>query len=131
LGLYNVGDINFSRIIPSLGGICHTKDASHILEYKRRFQCDLCRLDVRTLLKYFKAQTGKGLTTGIFAAIQTLGEKINYHPHLHFLLTEGGTDEEGNFNEFTKFDDSLIANFFSREVFSRLLKEKFINLELV
>lgn len=44
--------------MPSLGGICHTKDASHILEYKRRFQCDLCRLDVRTLLKYFKAQTG-------------------------------------------------------------------------
>jgi len=73
LGLYNGGDINFSRIIPSLGGICHTKGASHILEYKRRFQCDLCRLDARTLLKYFKAQTGKGLTTGIFTAVQTGG----------------------------------------------------------
>jgi uncharacterized OB-fold protein len=27
---------------------------------------------------------------GVIAAIQTFGTKINFHPHLHFLVTEGG-----------------------------------------
>ena len=35
------------------------------------------------------------------AAIQTFGDRINLHPHLHFLVTEGGVDEEGVFNRVT------------------------------
>jgi len=57
--------------------------------------------------------------------------KINLHPHLHFLLTEGGKAQDGHFHEFARFDDSLIAKFFSWEVFSMLLHEGLINLELV
>jgi len=45
-------------------------------------------------------------------------------------LTEGGTDEEGRLHKVRKFDDSLIAEFFSREVFSLLLRERLISLEL-
>ncbi|MCJ7587564.1 MAG: transposase [Candidatus Aminicenantes bacterium] len=29
----------------------------------------------------------------VVAATQTFGDRINLHPHLHFLVTEGGTDE--------------------------------------
>ncbi|MCK4645577.1 MAG: transposase [Candidatus Aminicenantes bacterium] len=49
----------------------------------------------------------------------------------HFLLTEGGEDQDGHFHKFTRLNDSLIAKFFSREVFSMLLHEGLINLELV
>jgi len=35
------------------------------------------------------------------------------------------------FHKFSRFDESLIAKFFSREVFSMLLHEGLINLELV
>lgn len=73
------------------------------------------------LLKYFRAITGEGLTPGVIAVIQTFGERINFHPHLHFLVTEGGTDKDGKFHKVVKFDDNLIAQFFSREVFSLLL----------
>jgi len=31
---------------------------------------------------------------GVIAAIQTFGTKMNFHPHLHFLLTEDGVDEK-------------------------------------
>jgi len=37
--------------------------------------------------------TGSALTPGVIAAIQTFGDRINLHMHLHFLVTEGGTDE--------------------------------------
>ncbi len=47
------------------------------------------------------------------------------------LITEGGEDKEGQFHKVSRFDDSLIAKFFSREVFSMLLHEGLINLELV
>jgi len=34
---------------------------------------------------------------GVIAAIQTFGNRMNLHPHLHFLVTEGGVDKEGLF----------------------------------
>jgi hypothetical protein len=37
--------------------------------------------------------------SGVIAAIQTFGNKINFHPHLHFLVTEGGVDEAGLFHK--------------------------------
>jgi len=36
---------------------------------------------------------GTALEPGIVAVIQTFGDRINFHPPLHFLVTEGGVDE--------------------------------------
>jgi hypothetical protein len=38
---------------------------------------------------------GTVFEAGIFAVIQTFGDWINLHHHLHFLVTEGGVDEAG------------------------------------
>lgn len=51
--------------------------------------------------------------------------------YLHVLVTEGGTDEEGKFHKVPTIDDHLIAEFFTREVFSLLLREKLISPQLV
>jgi hypothetical protein len=32
--------------------------------------------------------TGEELVPGVIAAIQTFGDRINFHPHLHFLATD-------------------------------------------
>ncbi|HUU80780.1 MAG TPA: transposase, partial [Acidobacteriota bacterium] len=63
----------------------------------------------------------------IVASIQTFGQKINLHPHLHFLVTEGGEDSEGRFHHLVSFQDSLLAEFFKREVFSLLLRQELIS----
>jgi len=60
---------------------------------KRKLLGDLCRLALRALTRYFEIVTGSTLTPGVIAAIQTFGDRINFHPHLHFLVTEGGVDE--------------------------------------
>ncbi len=83
------------------------------------------------ILKYLRAVTGKEITPGIIAVIQSFGSKINLHSQLHFLLTEGGEDQKKQFHKLSLFDEGLIAKFFSREVFSMLLHEGLINLELV
>jgi hypothetical protein len=46
-------------------------------------------------------------------------------------VTEGGEDGDGRFNHLPAFDDSLLAGFFAREVFSLLLGEELISLEMV
>ncbi|MGB8951413.1 MAG: transposase [Candidatus Aminicenantales bacterium] len=52
------------------------------------------------------------------AVIQSFGQKINFHSHLHLLVTEGGEDFERTFHHLASFQDSLLAEFFKREVFA-------------
>ena len=54
-----------------------------------------------------------------------------FHPHLHLLVTEGGEDSEGTFHHLASFQDSLLAEFFKREVFALLLGEELISETLV
>ena len=59
---------------------------------------------------------------GIFAAIQTFGDRINLHVHLHFLVAEGGVDEAGVFHKIPRIDDSRLAEIFAREVLAMLVR---------
>ncbi len=99
--------------------------------YKRRLLGELCRAAVQALIRYFQATTGTELRPGVVASIQTFGQKINFHSHIHCLVTEGGEDGEGTFPNLAEFEDSLLAEFFSREVFSLLLGEDLISEALV
>jgi len=58
-------------------------------------------------------------------------EGINFHPHIHVLVTEGGTAPDGAFHSVCRFHDEVIQEIFTHEVFSLLLREKFIGLPLV
>ncbi len=81
--------------------------------------------------KYFKAVAGRELTPGIIAVIQSFGNRINFHQHLHFLVSEGGQDREGRFYSVCRFNDDLLREIFTREVFSLLLRKQLINRDLV
>ncbi|MGB8953569.1 MAG: transposase [Candidatus Aminicenantales bacterium] len=86
---------------------------------------------VVNIFKYLQATTGTELHPGIVAVIQTSGDRINFHAHLHLLVTEGGEDPDGIFHHLAEFQDDLIAAFFSREVFALLLGEELISEALV
>ncbi len=67
---------------------------------------------------------------GVVAVIQTFGDHINFHPHIHVLMTEGGTAPDGAFHHLSCFHDELIQEIFTHEVFSLLLRKKLIRLSL-
>jgi hypothetical protein len=46
-------------------------------------------------------------------------------------VSEGGEDKDGRFHHIQSFDDGLIAEFFSREVFALLLREELISQALM
>jgi ribosomal protein S27E len=98
-------------------------------KYNRRLLGELCRLALRSLTRYFEVVTGSALTPGVIAAIQTFGDWINFHPHLHFLVTEGGVDEAGVFHKIPRIDDSRLAELFAREVLADLVRKELLSPE--
>jgi ribosomal protein S27E len=100
-------------------------------KYNRSLLSGLCLCAKKAIVKYFKAVTGNELTPGIIAIIQTFGSRINAHPHLHFLVSEGGSDLKGRFLSVSRFNDDLLREIFTREVFSFLIHKQLINQELV
>lgn len=84
-------------------------------------------ISFQALIGYFRSVSGTELRPGVVASIQTFGQKINFHAHLHLLVTEGGEDQDGIFHHLASFQDNLLAEFFSREVFALLLREELIS----
>jgi len=76
-------------------------------KYNRSLLSELCRCGKDVLEKYIKATTRRDITPGIIAVIQSFGKRINFHPHLHFLVTEGGVDKQGQFHKVSSFNDAL------------------------
>jgi len=98
-------------------------------KYNRRLLGELCLLALRCLSHYIALVTGSCLMPGVIAAIQTFGDQINFHPHLHFLVTEGGVDESGIFHKVSRIDDSRLAKLFAREVLADLVRRELLSPE--
>lgn len=99
--------------------------------YKRALLSPLSLAAVHALLKYFHTVTGHELMPGVVAVIQTFGDHINFHPHIHCLVTEEGTSADGAFHHISRFHDAIICDLFTHEVFALLLRDKLIGLPLV
>ena len=66
---------------------------------------------------------------GVIAVIQTFGDRINFHPHPHFLMIESGVDEEGGFHEVAPFDDARLVSLFACEVLRFLFRRELLSPE--
>jgi hypothetical protein len=98
-------------------------------KYNRKLLGSLCRLALRSLTRYFEVTTGSELMPGVIAAIQTFGDRINFHPHLHFLVTEAGVDEAGVFHKVSRIDDTRLTELFAREVLDFLVHQELLSPE--
>jgi len=98
-------------------------------KYNRRLLGELCRRALRSLTRYFEIVAESDVMPGVIAAIQTFGNRMNLHPHLHFLMTEGGVDKEGLFHKIPRIDDSRLAELFGREVLADLVRKELLSPE--
>jgi len=78
-------------------------------KYNRSLLSALCLCGKEAILKYLKAVTGKEIVPGIIAVIQSFESRMNFHPHLHFLITEVGVAKNGQSLRISKFNDSLLC----------------------
>jgi hypothetical protein len=100
-------------------------------KFKKRLLGDLCRAAQRALNRYFEVAAVEPLIPGVIAVIQTFGDRINFHPHLHFLVTAGGLDAAGGFHEIAWIDDTRLSDLFTREVLAMLVGKGLLSPEWV
>ena len=90
---------------------------------------------LRSLLKYdrslndvlFKAASssidavlGGSGTPGVVLTVQSVGEALNPHPHLHGLITDGTFSSDGIFTKFATIDSAAITVHFADHVLAAL-----------
>jgi len=68
---------------------------------------------------------------GVVISIQTFGDLINFHPHLHCLVTDGCFMPNGWFYVLPEIDVEKLQKLFQHKVLKLLLKEKRISREWV
>jgi hypothetical protein len=72
---------------------------------------------------YQHSLKNKDAFPGVVMSIQTFGDLVNFHPHLHAVATEGCFDREGNFLSVPRIPPYVIQELFEHKVFKMLLKE--------
>jgi hypothetical protein len=76
-----------------------------------------------------KARADRDVMPGVVAVIQTFGNRLNFHPYLHMLATEGGCTQDGSFQPVPVFNDTGLARIFTHEVLARLVSKDLISPE--
>jgi len=78
-----------------------------------------------------RRKSGDDIVPGMVAAIQTHGQLLHWHPHLHLLLTCGAFTPTGDFLELPQLDLQRLETAWQESVFALYLAEEMIEPEVV
>jgi len=81
---------------------------------------ELAKAGVATLTAVMSRAAGQGLQIGVVAVIQTAGRASNYNPHVHLLVTGGGIDKQGHWQEVKTVSYDYLHREWQRQLFARL-----------
>ena len=92
------------------------------LFYKdRSLLAQLANCAKETLFEMFKAvYPDNGYKPGIILSIQTAGDLMTWHPHIHCLVSDGSFDKQENFHPIPAMDSKKAMIIFREKVFNRL-----------
>jgi hypothetical protein len=100
--------------------------------FDRRLLGELCRAAAHTVVSVYRAVSGRpDAVPGMVGAIQTFGQLIHWHPHIHALVSEGVFLPEGRFMPLPPLANEPFLKLWEQEVFGLLLAEGKITEEVV
>ena len=74
---------------------------------------------------------GAEVTPGAVGFLQTSGELLNFHPHVHILVTDGGFGPNGSFRHLPRLNSRHLERLFQAEVLRMLVDKGLISEETV
>ena len=87
----------------------------------RKLLAQLARCAADTIYELFHAiSLHKSFKPGFILSIQTFGDLLTWHPHIHCLVTDGSFDSYGNFHTLPHIDSSKANIIFREKVFAML-----------
>ena len=93
-------------------------------QWRRKLLGDLARIAARTATDFVRATLDEPeLSVGIALCIQTHGSLLNWQPHIHALVTDGGFRPDGTFVRLPAHSAEVLTEAFRRHVL-RLFVER-------
>jgi hypothetical protein len=100
--------------------------------YERRLLGELARLAWESILEVYRHQLGRSdVLPGMIGGIQTFGELIHFHPHIHAIVTDGAFTPDGAFVQMPPVDTDAMREVWRRKVFGLLLAQQKIDQTVV
>jgi hypothetical protein len=100
--------------------------------FDRALLGDMARLAWKTVLEVYRATLGRDdLLPGALAGIQTFGELIHWHPHIHALVSDGAFAPDGTFHPLPAVAVEPFRKLFAQKVLGLLLERGKIGPDVV
>lgn len=100
--------------------------------YDRKLMGRMARVAWTCVKQAFQEALGrKDVVPGMVAGIQTQGELLHWHPHLHCLVTCGAFTKDAEFLEVAEVDTERVLQFWEERIFALLVKEERITEDVV
>jgi len=99
--------------------------------FNRKLLGGLSRCAWKCLKIFLKAACPGESLPGAVVSIQTFGDLLSFHPHLHILVTDGAFQGDNEFVLAPLFDPDKLEEIFRKKVFHMLLTEGRLTRELV
>ena len=88
----------------------------------RKLLGELSRCAWRSLRLYLQHALGSDTVPAAVLAIQTYGDQLNFHPHLHSLVAEGGWGrDDGTFQSVSWLDSDILSAIFRQQVLEMMV----------
>ncbi len=89
--------------------------------YHRELLGELSRAAAETAKELLAAAAGEeGFRSGIVSVVQTFGDRANFHPHVHALVTRGGCTVSGEWIAVPYVDEGAAQELFRHKVLGLL-----------
>ena len=100
--------------------------------FDRRLLGGLARAAWETVRDVYRAVLGRSdVLPGMIAGIQTFGELLHFHPHIHALVTDGGFLPDGSFLRVLRIGREVLLSTWQSKVFDLLLAADKIDQDIV
>jgi transposase-like protein len=98
--------------------------------HDRNMLGELARAAWQATVEVYRRVLKRGdVTPGMVAGIQTFGELINYHPHIHAIATDGAFTPDGTFLCLPRIDKQQLLDVWQDKVFELFVREGKIDAE--
>ena len=101
--------------------------------HRRELLGELSRAAAETVKELLAAAAGEeeGLRPGIVSVVQTFGDRANFHPHVHALVTRGGWTGSGEWLPVPYVDEGSAEELFRHKVLGLLRRRGLLSQERI
>jgi hypothetical protein len=101
-----------------------------IFRKRRELLLDLSQCAAEAVAEYVRQQLGADARPGIVVSVATAGDLVQWHPHAHLLLTDGGFSSDGTFHALEGWDAEAVMKLFRVRLLARLVEHHGISQDL-